>query len=254
MIKTSKSFKQYINEARWKISELMAKGAIPLSYGMMSRLGYTQENKIAFHLMNSKNLKRKYKEQNTKTHISCFTKGSLKLSRLPSNPNILIKVQGISLIDAGVDIYTEPSDKNRRWITAINTKLQKFQEGILFKSLDVVGASDIYKNINIKNTKDQDKLSEKIESLDKPTFVKLYRTYLSLTEKWLDSGGYLILNDYTKTATNFGYDEVVLTRWQILEVYDINYPQQVTADFCKKKRLDYQGYVNWEFIEKIGKL
>ena len=240
------TFKTYLKEYLWNISELMSMGAVPLTYGMMDRLGYIQNNTQAWHLIHSKNLPREYGNQNTKSHISCFTKGSLKLSKLPSSPNMLLRVEGTALISADVDIFTEPSSKNRRWITSTGTELQSNMFEILNKSLTIVTKEPI----DLKTHKNYDYL-EDIQKLSEKDQIKVYKTYIKLTEKWLNSGGYIVLNKYLKSASNYGYDEIVLTRWKILEVYDINYPQSATKFYCENKKIPYQGYVDWSFIASI---
>ena len=239
-------FKQYLNEA-WMVSELMAQGGVPLSIGMMDRLGYSEPDKIAYHLTNSRSLKEKYKLQNKEFHISCFTKGSVELSKLPSKPDLLLKVKGHSLIEADVDIFTEPSTKKRRWITSNGTKLQKHMQGILFSSLRENGI--VIDDLDISDINNRKKITK---ILNNKNPKQIFRTYLKKTEKWINSGGYKVLNDFLKTASDFKYNEVILTRWEILEVSDIRYQNPEVVKFCTEKNLNYGGIIDWKDISDIN--
>ena len=240
------NFKNYINEA-FKISELMSMGAIPLSVGMMDRLGYSEQEKVVYHLCNAKNLPARFKQQNKEYHLSTFSKGSKKLSGLPSHPNVLLKLRGLSLIEADVDIYTEPSDKKRRWITSHDSKLQKHMEGILMSALQENDINiDFKKGITFRTVRE-----EIMKSLEN-TGVKVYKSYIKKTEEWLNSGGYKVLNDYLKSASGVSYNEIILTRWTILEIQDINTKQAVTVDFCNKHKITYSGVTTWREIAGIS--
>jgi len=88
------------------MKELISLGYLPLSHDMMDRLGYSYDIDEAYSVTNSHYLKNIVKIQNTKKQISSFTKGGLELAKLPSNPNILLKLSGNVVIEAASDAWT----------------------------------------------------------------------------------------------------------------------------------------------------
>ena len=97
------NFKTFIQEdinllaefTKHNLPSLISNYAIPLSTGMMDRLGYSEDGKTAYHLTNfQKHFNDMVKGQNKKGQISCFTKGGFELTRIPSQPDVLVKLQG----------------------------------------------------------------------------------------------------------------------------------------------------------------
>ncbi|MCD6435241.1 MAG: hypothetical protein J7L15_02455 [Clostridiales bacterium] len=245
------NFKNYLNEDAEILSEftthniagLISKYMIPLSPGMLDRLGYSENDKIAYHLTNfDKYFEDIYKNQGKKGQISCFTRGGFELSRVPSQPNILIKLKGKMIIGGNTDIWTVTSSRGVRWLDQDSrikdNKLSFNIEGILRK---------LSKNYNI----DFDELDIGIVNLSKKDQVSFYRDYMKAIERYLDQGGYKELNAYLKNAADMSYNEVIMERIEILEVSCVEIEQDYIIDKLNLMKVTYGGLKNYHDIKKI---
>ncbi len=248
------NFKNYLTEqdleqeillefSKWNIAGLIAKYMIPLSPGMMDRLGYSQEDKIAYHLTNyDKYFDSIVKNQGKKGQISCFTKGGFELTRIPSQPNILIKLKGKMIIDGDKDLWTLTSSRGVRWLDQDSrvrgNKLSFNIEGILRK---------LAKNYSL----DFEDLAPEIITLSAKDQVKFYRDYLKAVERYLDQGGYKDLNDYIKKSAQMSYNEVIMEKVQILDVSCVQIEQDYIVKELSEMNITYAGVVDYHDIKNI---
>ena len=250
------SFKIFLNESqlilneysKHPISELIARRAIPLDPGMMSRLGFLEEDVQAYHVTNSIRLDEMAKNQNKKKQLSCFTKGGPELARLPSQPNVLLLLEGTSVVKGETDIWTLVSTRDRRWLDigsrGKDTKLFKFITGVLQTVANKAGIEcDVY------NASTQE-IQTKIESLPPQQKVQLYRLYLTEMEAFLNKQ-YKVLINYLKNAAEMSYNEVILTKWKILDVWCIEIEQPNVEEKLKELNLSYAGVI---LRKDLGKL
>jgi len=170
-----------------EVEELLQKGMFPIIPSMMYDLGYSEDNVIAFHMTNEKDIPSNISK---KAQLSCFRNPSLELTKLPSFPNIILKVKGRMLIKGSSDIYTFIDKNGRRWI-----------------KLDASNS-----------TKDSKKLLAKMKLLSKSK--SMFEYYKELLE-YLNDGGYKLLNSHLKNIT-YNYDELVMDKIQILGYYTLN--------------------------------
>jgi len=219
------------------ISELIAYGGIPLDPGMMDRLGFSEKEQLAYHLTNSVNLDDMTMNQGKKKQLSCFTKGGPELARLPSQPNILLMLKGDTVIKGDTDLWTLVSTRDKRWLD-INkekhSKLNFFIMGVLSKV-----AKKVDMNVDVYNT-DPKTLAGMIEMLDKKDKIKLYKTYMIEMEKMLNKN-YKILIEYLKTAADMKYNEVVLTKWEIMDSWCLEYEQPIVIEKLSELNIPYAG-------------
>jgi len=219
------------------ISELIAFGGIPLDPGMMDRLGFLEKDTEAFHVTNSEHLDEMSKNQNKKKQISCFTKGGPELARLPGQPNVLLLLEGTSVVTGETDIWTLVSTRDRRWLD-INpdkhSKLNFLIKGVLQSVVNKIEYDiDIYKT----NPKELTKLIEQLNNKQK---VQLYRLYLTEMEAMLNRN-YKELIKYLKNAADMQYNEVVLTKWQMIQGWCLGYEQLSTVQKFNDLGISYMG-------------
>lgn len=211
-----------------KIENLMEQNMIPISPKMMYNLGYSDdENIIAYHMTNAQDLK-SLMTMGKKAQISCFTKPSLQLSNLPSNPNVVVKIQGRMLIESSSDLFTYLDYDGRRWIkldakaelrTGPGQKLKFLFKGVMTK------LNNKYKEYSVLK----------------------YRDYLREINKILDNGGYKLLNEHLKIIT-FEYNEVILDKVKILGAWDFNNNKK---DDILKNKIKYLGYMSASDLLKL---
>ena len=244
------SFKSFLNEyTEREIPELIASKAIPLDEGMMKRLGYYQEDQEVYHLCNINDFPGIIKNQNKrKVHLSCFTQGSHALSRLPSQPNILIKLQGDTVIEGSTDIWTTVSWRGKRWLDIRGRpnaqKLELYVSGVLQKVLDYWEFDiDVYRAKPAV-------VSDAIKSLSKSESIEFYKMYLREMENMLNRS-YKELNKYLKSAADMGYNEVVLTKYKILEVQSVDWDRPEVISLCDKYNISYSGVINSRDFNKL---
>ena len=230
-----------------EIPELIANLMIPLSPILMKKLGYHEDDKIAYHLTNfDKYFLDIYKNQGKKGQISCFTKGGFELTRIPSQPDVLIKLQGEMIIGGDTDIWTLTSSRGVRWLDhkgRAGGKLGFYIEGILQKLL---------KEFSIDAEIDNSKLiASSIMNLSKKAQVQFYKRYLEEIERYLSGGGYRELNNYLKNASEMSYNEVIMERVKILEVSCVEIEQDYIINKLRDRNITYGGIMNYHDIKTI---
>jgi hypothetical protein len=241
-----KSFKTFISEeqllneyTKHNIAELIAFGGIPLDPGMFARLGFLEKDQEAYHVTNDNQLEKMAKNQHKKKQISCFTQGGPELARLPSQPNILLRLKGTSVLKGETDIWSLVSTRDRRWLD-ISTSTQA-GEKLNFLILGVLSsvtkkaelAVDVYKT-------DPKTIAGMIESLSKNRKLQLYRLYLQEMEAMLNRS-YKDLIEYIKTAADMKYNEIILTKWEILDCWCLGYEQPSVIRQLSDLGISYAG-------------
>jgi len=210
-----------------EIEELIKQGMIPISPKMMMDLGYSNDEDLqAYHMTNAMDLKT-LKGMNKKSQLSCFTKPSLELTKLPSKPNIVVKVQGRLLIEGLSDLYTFLDKDGRRWIKLDEKSQLKTGPGKKLKFLIDGIQKRIFKN--------------KIYS------TLLYKEYLKEITKLLDKGGYKLLNEHLKIIT-YNYNEVILDKVKILGAWDFNADKKQEI---QENKIKYLGHMNASDLIKL---
>jgi len=265
--KSFKSFKQFLNEYTSRSTYLhIANRNIPLNSGLMKRLGYYQENVQAYHVTNHMYLKEMAKNQNKrKTQISAFTKGGPELARLPSQPDVLLLLEGDAVISGDTDIWTGISGRGIRWIeighkstTSENKhakKLKFYIDGVLQKLVNKYQIKDKGKEINVYNLSDTklgNVLFDYLIEMDKKEYQMLYKDYIQEMEHMLNTVGYKELNQYLKTISDMKYNEVILTKWKILEVYLLDYENPLIVKDIEDLGLNYAGVFKSRDFNKLS--
>ncbi len=244
-------FKEYLKETemneytKHKLSELISLRAIPLSEPMMKRLGYYWEDTVVYHLTNSKNLPGMTKDQNKKAHISTFSKGGAELARLPSQPDVLLRLKGDEVIQGKSDIWSLTDTQNRRWLDIKTDSkggetLYNFLNGVLQK---VLNQNDL--NIELQRGKSfggDRNLEVELNKLTKKQRSKIYGMYIEEVERFLNSS-YKYLNTYLNNLNQFHYNEIILTNWEILDVKSIEIESPLTVKMCAELGLVYSGVI-----------
>lgn len=240
-------FKQYINEySKLPLSYLISLRAIPLSEPMMDRLGYSYEVNV-YHLTNSRDLAGLVKIQNTKKQISTFSKGGAELARLPSQPDILVKLSGIAVIEGNSDIWTLVDKQGRRWIDQSNrvenNKMTFRINGILQKLIQTTDDVSKMKSAQVE------KLINNLTSKERSV---LYKEYIQAIERYLDSGGYKDLGDYLKKVSNgLSYNEIILSSFKIISVQTVDIESPATLAQIDKLKLRYEGSIKSKDFKKL---
>lgn len=242
-------FGDYINEKTLsrKLSELISIAAVPLSTPMMDRLGYSYESE-AYHMSNAQFLPNLKKLQGSKKQLSCFTKGGPELMRLPSNPNVLLKLEGNLVIGGESDIWTLPDAQGRRWLDIQNTdpdglKMRKFFQGFAEKIISDLGY-DLGNDRLLFS-----ELRYIIEQMKPKDRSSLYKQYIDKIESWIDKGGYKTLNNYLKNQKPFLYNEVVLNKFKVIGVYSVEGNDKEME--IKAQGFKYLGVISKTEIAKI---
>jgi hypothetical protein len=236
---TFKSFKTFLTEYTERdISELIANKSIPLDPGLMKRLGYYQEDVEAYHVTNTRDLWSMADKQNKiKNHISCFTKGGPELARLPSQPEVLLKLQGDSIIEGKTDIWSLVSVRGKRWLDIKDRpgakKLEKYVEGVIEKTFKSIG-------IILPSKYDYQLVLDELSVMSKSESKEFYKIYLREMESMLNKS-YKELNLYLRTAADMSYNEVILTKWKILEVQCLENEIGAVKKWCEDKGISYGG-------------
>ncbi len=240
-----KTFKDFINEDRellleytkHPISELIAFGGIPLDPGMMDRLGFSETEQLAYHLTNSVNLEEMARNQGKKKQLSCFTEGGPELARLPSQPNILLILEGTSVIKGETDLWTLVSTRDRRWLDINKDKHSKLNFLIMGVLSSV--AKKVKIDVDVYKT-DPKTLAGMIDMLEDKSKTKIYRLYLKEMESMLNKN-YKVLIEYLKTAADMKYNEIVLTKWEIMDSWCLEYEQPFVIEQFGKLGISYAG-------------
>jgi hypothetical protein len=238
------TFKTYLNEyTKRKISDLIANRAIPLSSPMMDRLGYSFQTK-AWHLTNHRHLEELVKNQNSKKQLSTFTKGGKELVRLPSQPDVLVELEGIAVLEGKKDLWTIVDTQGRRWIDhrarVKGNKLTFFIDGILTKLLGV--------DVNGKKPGEVLDIIENLSNKEKSIF---YKDYINAIERYIDGGGYKDLADYIEKSAPMDYNEVVLNQYKILNVKVIDFESPNVLATISKLGLNYDGIILSKDLAKL---
>jgi hypothetical protein len=248
-------FKEFISEKNAQgntdIKTLIAMSAIPLSTPMMDRLGYSYEDE-AYHVTSGQYLDSLVKMQNKKKQISAFTKGGFQLMKLPSNPTILVKLEGNIVIDAASDMWTSIDSNGRRWINVVSSensngteyseKLSFFIRGIANKIRKDLGYGEMSKGY--EGLKD-------INLMTKEDRNKMYKLYIDSVEKYLQKDGYKLLNKHLKTNITYDYNEVILNKFKIIGAYSLDNDDK--KDEIEKAKIKYLGIMPMKDIPNIGK-
>jgi hypothetical protein len=181
-----------------------------------------------------------------KNHISCFTKGGPELARLPSQPEVLLKLQGDSVIEGETDIWTLVSVRGKRWLFIrsgmIFSKLEKYVEGVIEKSFRTVG-------LDIDGS-DDNLVEFELDNMTPKEFKTFYKIYLREMENMLNRS-YKELNKYLKNASDMSYNEIILTKWKILEVYCLDHEIAAVKKWCEDKRISYGGAIPRRDLSKL---
>jgi len=260
-----KKFKDYINEnvkniknaqGNNEISELIAFNSIPLSTTMMDRLGYSYEDE-AYHITAVQYLEGLKKIQGSKKQISAFTVGGNELLRLPSNPDVLIKIEGNVVIGSESDMWTLIDKGGRRWIslrdskdnigTSYGDKLSFFITGIKTKIVKSLG----YTDNKIPSTFDYVSWKSFINNMTKEDRSKLYKSYIEEVEKYLEKGGYKLLNSHLKNNITFSYNELVMNKIKIIGAYSIDNTDKKKD--IEENKIKYLGIISKTDIANLGR-
>ena len=248
-------FKDYINEktamSGFNLSRLIGNLSIPVSTNMMDRLGYSYEDE-AYHVTDVQYLDSLVKLQGKKKQISAFTKGGNELMKLPSNPTVLVKLEGNIAIEAESDMWTLLDKQGRRWITLADKnddvgteyseKLRFFIKGILNKIIKKLGYDELG---------NQTTFSSDISRMTKADRAILYKEYINEVEKYLDKEGYKLLNKHLKENITYSYNEVILNKFKILGAYSLD--NEGKKEEIKKAGIKYLGIMTKQEMANIGK-
>ncbi len=219
--------------------ELISNRAIPLDLSMMKRLGYAYTGETAFHLTNVKHLSSLVNIEKSNKQISTFSKGGPELARLPSQPNCLVYLKGTEVIRGRGDIWTTVDKTGMRWIDhnvearSAKFKLTFYIDGVLTKLLKEYGVE-----FNTNNQPSSVVLTAIKKVKDKQKFIK---AYFKSIEKWIDSGGYKEFQKYLDGAANMKYNEVILTKFNIENIYSLDVESPIIEKFCKDHKIEYKG-------------
>jgi len=225
-------FKEYITERidfGAEIKDLILDYKIPISPKMMYNLGYSDDEEIvAYHMTNAQDLKT-LTELNSKSQISCFTEPSLELTKLPSNPNVLVKIKGRLLIESKTDLYTYLDYNGRRWIKLDSSK-NKLSPGSKLK-FQIQGITKSLLKQNLSN-------------------INLYKNYIKEVQELLENGGYKLLNQHLTSITkdSLKYNELVLDKVKILGAWSFNTDKEQEI---KKLKIKYLGTLTAKELMQI---
>ena len=220
------NFKKYLNESPvfgfTNYDELINSVMIPLSEPLMKRLGYYFEDTVAYHATSLKSLPGLVKSQNTRKHLSCFTQGDYRITSLPSKPEIIVSLKGDEVISGPDDIYSFVDSSKRRWIMI----KQDYPKGKKLRFMIKGIVDSIKQEINPENKR------------------KFLKAYLIRLEQSLNQN-YKMLNDYLQELKKYnkGYNEVILTRWEIQGVYSLKKDTEV-QEMCQKLNIPYYGHLD----------
>jgi hypothetical protein len=253
-------FKDYIGEVNEKnaqgnteTSNLISLASIPLTTKMMDRLGYSYEDE-AYHVTSEQYLESLIKLQGKKKQISAFTKGGNELMKLPSNPTILVKLEGNIVIDSESDMWTHIDNQGRRWIslqqdsenngTKHSEQLKFFIYGIINKIRKDLGYEPLRDGMDYKKIVDINRMTKSDRGL-------LYKRYFDEIEKYLDKGGYKLLNAHLKENITYSYNEVILNNFKIQGAYSLD--NNSKEDVIKSHKIKYLGIKSMNDLANIGK-
>jgi len=236
-------FKDFINEATtlFKRLDLLSKSFIPIDRNMMDNLGYSY-NSDAYHITSVQWLKKLKSIEGTNKQISCFSKGSTELMKLPSNPNVLVKLKGNVVISGKSDIWTWLDSKGYRWIDSKNKKLENDIKNIIIKLMKEF-------NLNVSNIKDSKNISTNIRTLEIKEIKLFIKNYLDRLEKYLDKGGYKLLNESLNNIT-YRYNELIMDNIEIIGAYSIE--NDTKKEDIQKENIKYLGIISMKEIDKIS--
>jgi len=198
---------------------------IPILPEMMKQLGYNFNEVITcYHFTNIKHLK-EFKNFSKKNQISCFSKPSLELTKLPSNPNVLLKIKGRIIIQGDSDIYTYIDDTGRRWIKIDAIKSEESKKLVFFLE-------------GIRR-----KIFKKYKKINKSFIIK----YIKEIKNLLDNN-YKLFNKILKNKST-NYNEIVVDNIKILGGW--GWLTDIYKDEFKKQKIKYFGKIDIENFLKL---
>lgn len=220
---------------------------LPLVPEMLDNLGYSYDIDEAYSVTNATYLPNLIKIQHKHNSISTFTKGGKELAKLPSHPNILLKLSGNVVIEAASDLWTFIDPDGHRWMglspentkegTKYSEQLAFFIKGIRDKILKELG----YININDKT----------IFSVSDKDLDKFYKIYIVRIEEYLEKSGFKLLTKHLKENITYSYNEIVLNEFSINGVYQIDVEIPNITKQIEDNELKYLGVISMKDIIKL---
>ena len=152
------------------------------------------------------------------------------------------------MIEGKTDIWTLASTRGVRWLDQKN-RVDKFLtidiRSVVAKSFREINQPDTYEMTS-------EEIETAINNLSNKDQIKFYKVYIKNIERYLDSGGYKLLNNYLKKASPMSYNEVIMERFKILEVSCVQIEQDFIVAELAELGIPYGGLVNYHDIKKIN--
>jgi len=235
------------------IAEMLSSSSIPITSKVSKLLGFEQKNIEVFHCTTNKHLSAMIKLQNSKKHISTFTKGlSNLLDKIIIKPDVMFVLKGNSVMEFEHDIFSTPDKYGRRWLSTTGTpKSQFLQDAInikVIKQMLLLSGKDLdpynvladkrtYKEIfNLLNKKQKTEIVQmyfdKIhDMMTKPIYTKIVKDILSI-------------NKISST-----YNEIILNNFKIIGAYALEngryqYNHDSAKDDIESKKIKYLGFIS----------
>lgn len=254
-------FKEYLNEAKktglaWqtKNTELIFKEVIHVPLLSVIRNIFKKTPITTFRLLNATSLDSLVKEQNSDHSVATFTRlnhdHNLSFGVISSNTGIIVKLKGSPLLINPNDAMTIPDQRGVRWVSVENRKIidriKKIQIDLIKKyfgkymTIHVIDVNSLDKKVEAELVKEYyTRIKKLINTMKKDFFIELY-PYMNKADQ--------------KVKTYDDWDEIVLTKYTIQNIYLINtiIPNKIGVEVQEKyyKKLP----VKWIQPEEVHKV
>jgi len=191
----------------------------------------------------------------SKKQISTFTRGLGSLiGSISLLPEVVVKLEGNSVIDFDFDIFSHPDPQGRRWINSRgHTKSNFLQEAMNKKVIDLMlemtGKIDQDFRKYLFDSSKYVSLFNELTGKQKSEVIKLYIdnvTSLMTNTMYANITKEILADPYRKIGT---YDEIIMNQFKILGVYSIEsgrfkYDQSMAQYQIEKMGFKYLGHIS----------
>ena len=233
------------------IEEMLATQRLPITSKVAKLLGFDNIEKEVYHCTTIEHLNDMKKLQNSKKHISCFTKGlSSLLDKIVVKPDVMFKLKGNVVMSFNHDIFSHPDKYGRRWINTRGHNKSDFLQRVMITKV----LKKICEYVNEEYTD---------ELMYDSTSIKYYFEQLSKKQKqevvqmYFDKVHELLKNNiYTKIVKEIiavpqlkaNYDELIVNKFKIIGCYAIQngkfmYNHDNAKSIIEDAGIKYLGFI-----------
>ena len=251
------TFKQFITEKpsySYDIIDLMAASALPLTDKILKSLGFENKKTTAYHATGLEFLKQLKKMERTDKPISTFTKNLWSVvNGISTRPDIIVKLEGTSILDYKGDIFSHPDTTGRRWIKTRGIDKSDFLQHSLNDKIIKEILNHTNSDISIDDMiYDDNEYKKEFSRLNKKEQEKIIKLYISHAEDIMNKKMFsnIVLELLNARSGRYNHNEILMTNFKILGVYSIENGIYAFNKFSAKEDIEEHGFKYLGHIDK----